>query len=529
MTGTPDFDYIIVGAGSAGCVLANRLSADPRNRVLLLEAGPKDSNPWIHVPLGYGKLFKHPVLNWRYQSVPEPELHGRRIAQPRGRVLGGSSSINGLLYVRGQREDFDGWRDAGHVGWGYDDLLPYFIRAEDQQRGASHYHGTGGPLSVSDPTEPHLLCDAFIAAAAEAGHPVNPDFNGETQEGAGYYQATARNGRRVSSAVAYLRPVRGRANLKIVTEAAARRVLFEGKRATGAEWLRGGQIVRASAGEVILSAGAINTPQLLQLSGVGSGALLQQHGIAVVHEAPEVGENFQDHLQARLVYRSRIPCTLNDEMASLFGKARLGLRYLFLRKGGLTISAGYAGGFFRTAIAPGSRPDMQVHFITFSTDAMGERLHPFSGFTASACQLQPESRGYVRIASPDSTAPPDIFANFLATEADRRTTVEGMKLIRDIMAQPAIAGLVESEELPGSGAGSDAELLEYARSTGSTLYHASCTAAIGAVVDEQLRVKGVERLRVIDGSVTPSVVSGNTNAAIIAIAERGADLVLGKS
>ena len=526
MTEHPNFDYIIVGAGSAGCVLANRLSADPRKRVLLLEAGPKDTNPWIHVPLGYGKLFKHPVLNWGYQTVPEPELHGRRIAQPRGRVLGGSSSINGLLYVRGQKEDYDAWREAGHVGWGYSDLLPYFLKAEDQQRGASDYHGVGGPLAVSDATESHLLCDAFIDAAAAAGHPINLDFNGATQEGAGYYQATARRGRRVSTAVAYLRPIRRRPNLKILTDAAARRILFDGKRATGVEWVRGGIGQRASAGEVILSAGAINSPQLLQLSGVGDGARLSGLDIDVVHHAPAVGENLQDHFQARLVYRALTRCTLNDEMASLSGRARLGLRYLLFRKGGLTVAAGYAGGFFRSEGTRDARPDTQVHFITFSTNAMGDRLHPFSGFTASACPLRPESRGRVSITSADPTVPPEILANFLGTQADREAIVRGMSLIRDIMGRSPMAELVEAEELPGSAVLSDDDLLSYARSTGGSLYHASCTAALGAVVDDRLRVKGVDGLRVIDASIMPSVVSGNTNAAVIAIAEKGSDLVL---
>ena len=523
----PAFDYIIVGAGSAGCVLANRLSADGRSRVLLLEAGPRDSNPWIHIPLGYGKLFNHPTLNWRYSTVPEPGMNGRRISQPRGRVLGGSSSINGLLYVRGQREDFDSWRTAGHVGWGYDDLLPYFIRAEDQMRGSDAFHGVGGPLRVSDPTEPHPLCDAFIAAAVEAGHPANPDFNGANQEGAGYYQATARRGRRVSSAVAYLRPARERRNLQIVTGALVQRILFEGKRAVGVEWRGRHGLERDRAEcEVILAAGAINSPQLLELSGVGDGERLQSLGLPVVHHAPAVGANMQDHLQVRIVYRATQACTLNDDIRSPVRTALMGLRYLLQRKGGLTVSAGYAGGFFCSPRAVDGRPDIQIHFITFSTDAMGAALHPFSGFTATACPLRPHSRGHVHIASPNPADPPEILANYLADPRDEADVVAGVRVIRDILAQPAMQPFIAEELYPGPSIASDQTILDYARDTGGSLYHPSCTAALGAVVDDHLKVRGVEALRVIDASIMPAVISGNTNAAVIAIAEKGADLIM---
>ncbi len=521
------FDYIVIGAGSAGCVLANRLSADGRQRVLLLEAGPKDNNPWIHIPLGYGRLFKHPILNWGYSTAPEPGMRGRRISQPRGRVLGGSSSINGLLYVRGQREDFDSWRAAGHVGWGYDDLLPYFIRAEDQMRGADAFHGVGGPLSVSDPTEPHPLCDAFIAAAVEAGHPLNPDFNGARQEGAGYYQATARRGRRVSSAVAYLRTAKGRANLRVVTKALALRIMFEGKRAVGVEYTGEHGLERARAkGEVILSAGAINSPQLLELSGVGDGKRLRSLGLPIVHHEPAVGADMQDHLQARIVYRAAQACTLNDDLRSPIRMARLGLRYLLQRKGGLTLSAGYAGGFFRSPRAADSRPDIQIHFITFSTDAMGTALHPFSGFTATACPLRPHSRGHVHITSPNPADPPEIFANYLADPRDQADIVAGVGVIRDILSQPAMRPFIAEELYPGPSVASDQAVLDYVRATGGSLYHPSCTAALGTVVDDRLKVKGVEALRVVDASIMPAVISGNTNAAVIAIAEKGADLIL---
>lgn len=520
------YDYIVVGGGSAGCVIAARLSEDPGVRVLLLEAGPRDRNPWIHIPLGYGKLFKHRKLNWLYETAPEPHLDNRRIGQPRGKVLGGSSSINGLIYIRGQREDFDAWARLGNHGWGYDDLLPYFIRSEDQQRGADAWHGVGGPQAVSDATEPHVLCDAFLEAAQEGGYPHNPDFNGARQEGVGYYQTTSRDGLRVSTAVAYLNPARYRSNLTIVTGALVRRVLFAGKRATGVEWSDTSGIQTATARhEVILSAGAFGSPQILQLSGIGDGGQLQALGIPVVHHNAEVGENLQDHLQVRTVYRAKGRLTFNDDMASLVRMAGVGLRYALLRKGPLTVSAGYAGGFLRSSEALDERPDMQLLFITFSTTKMGDKLHPFSAFTISACPLRPESRGHVRITSSAPATPPDIQVNFLGTEKDRRDVVAGLRMIRGIAAQPALARHVESEYLPGADHADDESLLAYARATAGSIYHPSCTAAMGKVVDSSLRVMGVEGLRVADASIMPSVVSGNTNAAAIVIGEKAADLI----
>jgi choline dehydrogenase len=524
------FDYIIIGGGSAGCVLANRLSASGEHRVLLLEAGGEDRNPWIHIPIGYGKLFKNPKLNWLYESEPEPELNGRRIIQPRGKVLGGSSSINGLVYIRGQREDFDHWRQLGNVGWSYEDVLPYFRRAEDQQRGADEFHGKSGPLAVSDQREPHALCDAFIAAAEEAGFARNEDFNGARQEGAGYFQTTSRRGRRCSAAVGYLRPARRRANLRVLTEAASRSILIERGEARGVVFTHQGETWRATAeGEVVLAAGAIASPPLLQHSGIGPAALLRQHGIAVERDLPGVGENLRDHLQARLVYRCTQPITVNDDLASLRRQIGIGLRYALWRKGPLTISAGYAGGFFRTDPRLAT-PDVQVHFITFSTTKMGDRLHAFPGFTASVCQLRPESRGFVRIRSADPAAPPAIQLNYLSTETDRRTMVAGLKLLRRIMTQPAFKPYAESEYEPGPDCAGDDDLLRYIRERASTIYHPTCTCRMGddpqAVVDARLRVHGLGRLRVIDGSVMPSLVSGNTNAAIIMIAEKGAEMML---
>jgi choline dehydrogenase len=524
------FDYVIVGGGSAGCVLANRLSASGTHRVLLLEAGGKDSNPWIHIPLGYGKLFKNAKLNWLYESEPEPELNNRRIIQPRGKVLGGSSSINGCIYIRGQKEDFDHWRQLGNVGWSYDDVLPYFKKAEDQARGADEFHGAGGPLCVSDQCETHELCEAFIAAAEQTGIARNDDFNGAHQEGAGYFQTTTRRGRRCSAAVAYLRPARQRPNLRVLTDAPMERVLFDGREAVGVQFQHRGETWCARAdGEVILAAGAIASPPLLQLSGVGPAVLLQRFGIPVVHDLHGVGEDLQDHLQARLVYRCTRPITLNDDIASVVRKFGIGLRYALYRKGPLTVSAGYAGAFFRTD-ARLATPDVQAHFINFSTTKMGDKLHAFSGFTASICQLRPESRGFVRIKSADPAARPAIQLNYLAAENDRRTMVAGLKLLRRIMQAPAMHPYVESEYEPGPSYTSDADLLRHIRERASTIYHPAGTCRMGedaaAVVDTRLNVRGVGRLRVIDGSVMPSVVSGNTNAAIIMLAEKGADMIL---
>lgn len=525
-----EFDYIVVGAGSAGCVLANRLTADGKYSVLLLEAGPRDRNMWIHIPIGYAKLFKNPKLNWMYQTEAEPELEGRSIFQPRGKVLGGSSSINGLIYIRGQHADYDRWRQLGNVGWGYDDILPYFKRAENQQRGADDYHGAGGPLNVSDQRQADPLSDAFIQAAGEVGIPANADFNGAAQEGAGYYQTTTRHGRRGSTARTYLRAARQRRNLKIETNALAQRILFAGKRATGVEYRMGGQLRSARARrEVLVSSGAFNSPQLLQLSGVGPGDLLRQHGIDVVHEAAGVGGSLQDHLQVRIVMRCSQAITLNDDVMSLRRKAMMAMRYAFLRKGPLTIAAAYAGAFFKTHERLAT-PDVQVHFIPFSTDKMGEKLHDFSGFTASICQLRPESRGAVKIRSTDASMPPEIRINYLATETDRTTNVEGLKILRKILHAPALKPFVATEVEPGLAIESDADLLTYCRQRGGTIYHPTSTCRMGndplAVVDQRLRVKGVEGLRVVDGSIMPDLVSGNTNAPIVAIAEKASDMIL---
>ena len=524
------FDFIVVGAGSAGCVLANRLTEDGRYRVLLLEAGGRGRNLWIHVPLGYGKLFTDARVNWLYQSEPEPELNDRPIIQPRGKVLGGSSAINGLLYVRGQREDFDHWRQLGNAGWSFDDVLPYFRRSEDQERGADALHGAGGPLRVSNVSEPHPLCEAFIAASQQAGFPRNDDFNGPQQEGAGYFQLTARNGRRCSTATGYLKPARRRPNLRVVPDALATRILMDGRRAVGVEYRAGGTTHVAQAGrEVILAAGAFGSPQIMQLSGLGPAALLREHGVPVVADLPGIGEDLQDHFQVRLQYRCTEPITMNDVINDWRQRMLAGLRYMLLRKGLLTIGAGYAGGFFRTDPALAT-PDVQVHFIIFSAEKIGANLHPFPGFIASVCQLRPESRGHVRIKSADPAAAPAIQPLYMSARSDRDTTLAGIRLLRRIMGQAAMRRYIAEERLPGPRCRSDAEMLAYARETGTTIFHPTSTCRMGqdarAVVDERLRVRGIEGLRVVDGSVMPTVVSGNTNAAIVMIGEKGADMIL---
>ena len=525
-----EFDYVIIGAGSAGCVLANRLSRDGNNSVLLLEAGPKDTNLWIHVPLGYGMLFKNKTVNWMYQTEPEPGLGGRTIFQPRGKVLGGSSSINGLLYVRGQHEDYDRWRQQGNSGWGYDDVLPYFRKAEHQQRGADDFHGGDGPLPVSDLGHPDPLSAAFIAAAAESGLPLNPDFNGASQEGAGFFQTTTRHGRRASTAVAYLRPAKGRKNLHVETSALAQRIVFDGRRAVAVDYHKAGALrtVRARK-EILVCGGAYNSPQLLQLSGVGPAELLGKHGIDVVLDAPGVGHDLQDHMQVRIVMRCAKRITLNDIVNHPLRRILAGARYAAFRKGPLTIAAGTSGAFFKTDPRLAT-PDIQIHFLPFSTDKMGEKLHAFSGFSASVCQLRPESRGSLRIRSADPLAPPEIRINYLATEVDRTANVEGLKILRKILQAPALKSYVTEEVEPGVKVSTDEELLNFCRQRGSTVYHPTSTCRMGsdalAVVDQRLRVRGIEGLRVVDASIMPDLVSGNTNAATIMIAEKASDMIL---
>jgi choline dehydrogenase len=524
------FDYIIVGAGSAGCVLANRLTASGRYRVLLLEAGPNDRHPWLHVPIGYGKLFTDRRFNWCYATDPQPGCHGREVIAPRGKVLGGSSAINGLIYIRGQPDDFNLWRQLGNTGWSFDDVLPYFRRAEHNERGADALHGAGGPLAVSDIRDRHPLAAAFVEAAQQCGYPRNEDFNGPVQEGAGYYQTTTRNGLRCSAARGYLWPARRRANLAVVSGALATRILFAGRRAVGVEYLVGADKRSAHAGgEVIVASGAFNSPQLLQLSGLGPALLLGSLGIPVVADLAGVGEGLNDHYAGRIILRCREPITLNDGLRTWWGRAAAGLRYGLTRRGYLTVSAISAGCFVRAHPASAT-PDSQCSIALYSGDTIGGELHPFPGVTGVCTLLRPESRGHVRIKSADPRQPPAIHPNYLATEKDRETVVAGVKALRRIFQAPALAQHIAEELEPGKRCQDDEELLDFIRRRGSTTYHPVSTCRMGqdakAVVDERLRVRGIVGLRVVDASIMPAVVSGNTNAATIMIGEKGADMVL---
>ncbi len=524
-----ELDFIVVGAGSAGCVLAARLSEDPATRVLLLEAGPPDRSPWIHLPIGYGKTMWSPTYNWCFHTDPEPNMNGRRIYWPRGKTLGGSSAINGLIYIRGQREDYDHWAALGNAGWGYDDVLPYFLRAEHNQRGASAWHGGSGPLKVSDIGARHELIEAFIEGAQQVGVPRSDDFNGARQEGAGYYQLNTWKGWRCSTATAYLGPARRRPNLRVETGAQATQVLLEGGRAVGVRFRQRGQMRSARArAEVLLAAGAIQSPQLLQLSGIGPAPLLQRHGIGVQHALPGVGENLQDHLQIRLTFECSRPITTNDQLNSWLGQCKIGLQWLLWRRGPLAVGINQGGCFMR-ALPASASPDIQFHVATLSAEMAGGKVHPFSGFTMSVCQLRPESRGHIRIRSADAFEPPEMQPNYLATELDRRTAVAGVQAARAIAATPAMRPYVRREFKPGPEAGDDAALLEYCRNSGATIFHPSGTCKMGrdamAVVDARLRVHGVAGLRVIDGSAMPTLVSGNTNAPIVMMAEKAVDMI----
>jgi choline dehydrogenase-like flavoprotein len=523
-------DYIVVGAGSAGCVLANRLTGNGRHKVLLLEAGPEDRYLWIHIPIGYGKTMFHPRYNWGFHTDPDPHMNGRRLYWPRGRGLGGSSSINGLIYVRGQPEDYDHWRALGNEGWGWKDVLPDFIRMEHNSRGASEYHGDAGPQWCSDIRGKHELMEAIIGAGEELGVPRTDDFNAARQEGVGYYQLFTRHGWRCSSAVGYLRPARDRPNLEVRTGAHATRILLEGKRAVGVEYRQGGELKQVRAArEVILSAGAIQSPQLLQLSGIGPASLLQQFGIPVAADLRGVGENLQDHLQLRLIYKVSKPITTNDQLRSLWGKLRIGFDWLAYRKGPLAVGINQGGLF--TRLMPQSRtPDIQFHFATVSADVAGGAPHPWSGCTFSVCQLRPESRGSVRLASTDPMQAPSMQPNYLSTEIDRQYATESLRYARRLAATRALAPYLSEEYRPGAGVASDDELLDFARQYGQTIFHASGTCKMGsdsmAVVDSRLRVHGVGGLRVVDCSIMPTLVSGNTHAPVVMIAEKAAAMIL---
>ncbi|MCC4263283.1 choline dehydrogenase [Oceanimonas baumannii] len=522
------FDYIVVGAGSAGCVLANRLSEDPRIRVLLLEAGGRDSNPWIHIPVGYFKTMHNPATDWCYQTDPDEGIDGRRLQWPRGKVLGGSSSLNGLLYIRGQHQDYDHWAALGNDGWSYQEVLPYFKKSECQSRGKNDYHGVNGPLKVSDLRLRREIADRFVTAARQAGIPANPDFNGAEQEGVGYFQQTAYKGLRCSSAKAFLRPALKRPNLTLLTHAHTRRILLEGKQATGIEFEYKGkrQLARVTR-EVILSAGAIGSPQILQCSGIGEPSHLASVGVECRHVLPGVGENLQDHLQIRLVFRTSCK-TLNDEVNHPLKKLGVGMQYALSRTGPLTLAASQVCVFTRSR-EDLERPDIQFHMQPLSADKPGEGVHPFSAFTASVCQLRPHSRGRIRIISADPHQYPSIQANYLSAEEDCRVAVDAIKVARRIAEAEALKPVILDEHVPGRQYQSDEQLLEAARKFSQTIYHPTSTCKMGqddmAVVDSRLKVHGIEGLRVADASIMPVIVSGNTNAPSIMIGEKAADMI----
>ncbi len=525
------FDYVIIGAGSAGCVLANRLSEDPKVSVLLLEAGPKDSNPMIHLPAGFARTLKDPKVNWLYETEPEPGTNNRPIVWPRGKVLGGSSSINGLLYVRGQRQDYDRWAQLGNRGWAWDDVEPYFRKSVDHAE-SGELHGTGGPLAVSAAPDRHPVSDAFIAAGEQLGIPRRDDLNGLDQEGIGYYHMTARNGLRVSAAKAFLKPIRSRRNLTIETDALAFRILLEGTRADGVAYSRNGRQCYGRAGrEVLLCGGTVNSPQLLQLSGIGPASLLREHGIEVVADLPGVGENLQDHYVVGCAYRCTQPVTVN-ELSRGLSLAREAVKWVVSRRGLLAMSAAHIGAFVKTRPELDS-PDVQFHILPASMTqniASGKLdLDPFPGMTCAPCQLRPESRGSIRIKSPLPTVHPAIRANYLSARLDQETVVESLKIARRIFNAAPLDPYRGAELEPGADVQSNDELLAFARERGNTIYHPAGTCKMGsdpmAVVDAQLRVHGVQNLRVIDASIMPNLVSGNTNAPVIMIAEKAADMI----
>ncbi|MBO6781738.1 MAG: GMC family oxidoreductase N-terminal domain-containing protein [Alphaproteobacteria bacterium] len=524
------FDYVIVGAGSAGCVLANRLSADPDVSVLLLEAGGSDNYFWIHVPVGYLYCINNPRTDWLFRTEAEDGLNGRALDYPRGKVLGGCSSINGMIYMRGQSRDYDQWRQLGNTGWGWDDVLPYFLKSEDQAAvPVDEMHAEGGEWRVENPRLSWALLDAFQEAAAQEGIPKTKDFNRGDNHGCGYFHVNQRSGVRWNTARAFLKPARNRPNLKIVTHAEADRITFDGKRVTGLTFRRKGAPARVNiSGELILSAGSVGSPQIMELSGIGRPDVLGAHGIETVHALPGVGENLQDHLQIRCAYRvSGVP-TLNERANSLFGKAGIALEYLFKRSGPMSMAPSQLGAFAKSDPSL-EFPNLQYHVQPLTLEKFGEPLHDFPAFTASVCNLRPESRGSIHIRSATPGDKPSIRPNYLSAPADRQVAVEAIRLTRRIVARPALAQFQPEEFKPGPGMESDEDLARAAGDIATTIFHPVGTAKMGsddmAVVDNRLRVHGLAGLRVVDASVMPTITSGNTNSPVIMIAEKAADMI----
>ena len=525
-------DFVVVGAGSAGCALANRLSADGKYQVILLEAGPRDTNPWIHIPVGYFKTMGNPGTDWQYRTEADPGIAGRSISWPRGRVLGGSSSINGLLYVRGQPQDYDHWAQLGNAGWSWEDVLPYFKRAESWKGpNGTDVRGRSGPLSVQESRLTREVVDKWLEAAEAAGYKRTRDYNDVDQEGVSYFQLTMIGGRRCSSAVAYLKPARNRANLKIVTDAQTEKVVIEGGRAIAVRARIKGRMTEVRARrEIVLSAGAIGSPQILMLSGVGAGDELQDKGIVVKRELKGVGKNLQDHLQARPVYKTDLS-TINIETSSLFKQARIALEYALRQSGPMTMAASLGTGFLKTEPHM-ETPDIQFHIQPWSADKPSDGPHKFSAFTASVLQLRPESAGHLELVSPNMDDHPKIHPNYLATDTDCRTIVNGIKVARKICEHEPLASHITEEHAPGPGVKKDDDdsILDWARRTSVTIYHPTGTAKMGsdpmAVVDARLRVHGIDGLRVADCSIMPQIVSGNTNAPAIMIGEKASDMIL---